>query len=283
MRSSRSATAWAHRRAAARAGAPPHPLAPRGRGARSGQAQTARRDRRAARRARAPPSARTCWPTSSPTRMVLEGEADLAGLPGLRARCRQGRSRRAQHARQACHHAAAFQRRAVPAILGAARSPRKGVPRLDRPRRHRRQDRQQARSIAETIALRAERAKLLGYPTFAHYRLDDAMAKTPDAVRNLLQTVWKPARVSALKDRDEMQEHHPRGGRQLQARRLGLALLLGEAAQAPLRLRGVGGEAVLPRSTASSRRRSSVRASCSGSPSRRPTRRSGIRTCAPGR
>ena len=47
--------------------------------------------------------------------------------------------------------------------------------------------------IAEMIALRAERAKLLGYPTFAHYRLDDAMAKTPEAVRNLLETVWKPA------------------------------------------------------------------------------------------
>ena len=48
--------------------------------------------------------------------------------------------------------------------------------------------------IAETIALRAERAKLLGYPTFAHYRLDDAMAKTPEAVRDLLEKVWKPAR-----------------------------------------------------------------------------------------
>jgi peptidyl-dipeptidase Dcp len=41
--------------------------------------------------------------------------------------------------------------------------------------------------IAETMALRAERAKLLGYPTFAHYRLDDAMAKTPEAVRELLE------------------------------------------------------------------------------------------------
>src|SRR5262245_17250451 len=41
--------------------------------------------------------------------------------------------------------------------------------------------------IAETVALRAERAKLLGFETFAHYRLDDAMAKTPDAVRDLLE------------------------------------------------------------------------------------------------
>ena len=48
--------------------------------------------------------------------------------------------------------------------------------------------------IAETMALRVERARLLGYPTFAHYRLDDAMAKTPEAVRDLLEKVWKPAR-----------------------------------------------------------------------------------------
>ncbi|HXX50057.1 MAG TPA: M3 family metallopeptidase, partial [Xanthobacteraceae bacterium] len=37
--------------------------------------------------------------------------------------------------------------------------------------------------IAEMVRLRAERAQLLGYPDFAHYRLDDAMAKTPGAVR----------------------------------------------------------------------------------------------------
>ncbi|HZO44599.1 MAG TPA: M3 family metallopeptidase [Xanthobacteraceae bacterium] len=61
-------------------------------------------------------------------------------------------------------------------------------------------------AIAETVALRAERAKLLGYETYAHYRLDDAMAKTPDAVRDLLDRVWTPARAGALADRDAMQE-----------------------------------------------------------------------------
>jgi peptidyl-dipeptidase Dcp len=59
--------------------------------------------------------------------------------------------------------------------------------------------------IVETVALRAERARLLGYPSFAHYRLDDAMAKTPAAVRRLLDTVWAPARKAALADRDAMQ------------------------------------------------------------------------------
>jgi peptidyl-dipeptidase Dcp len=59
--------------------------------------------------------------------------------------------------------------------------------------------------IAEVLKLRAERARLLGYDSFAHYRLADAMAKTPQAVRGLLDRVWAPARASALADRDAMQ------------------------------------------------------------------------------
>jgi peptidyl-dipeptidase Dcp len=59
--------------------------------------------------------------------------------------------------------------------------------------------------IAQMARLRAERARLLGYADFAHYRLDDAMAKTPAAARDLLGAVWRPARLSALTDRDAMQ------------------------------------------------------------------------------
>ena len=59
--------------------------------------------------------------------------------------------------------------------------------------------------IAETVRLRAERARLLGFADFAHYRLDDAMAKTPDAVRDLLDRVWARARKKALADRDDLQ------------------------------------------------------------------------------
>jgi peptidyl-dipeptidase Dcp len=59
--------------------------------------------------------------------------------------------------------------------------------------------------IAEMVALRAERARLLGYATFAHYRLDDTMAKTPDAVRALLDRVWASARPRAIADRDALQ------------------------------------------------------------------------------
>ncbi len=61
------------------------------------------------------------------------------------------------------------------------------------------------KNIGEMVQLRAERAKLLGYTDFAHYRLDDAMAKSPAAVRDLLDAVWSPARKRALDDRDAMQ------------------------------------------------------------------------------
>jgi peptidyl-dipeptidase Dcp len=59
--------------------------------------------------------------------------------------------------------------------------------------------------IVEILSLREESAKLLGFPTFAAYRLEDSMAKTPEAVRGLLERVWKPARARALADRNALQ------------------------------------------------------------------------------
>jgi peptidyl-dipeptidase Dcp len=61
-------------------------------------------------------------------------------------------------------------------------------------------------TIAEMVKLRAERAALLGYRTFADYRLDDQMAKTPAAARKLLDEVWTRARARALADRDDLQK-----------------------------------------------------------------------------
>ena len=59
--------------------------------------------------------------------------------------------------------------------------------------------------IVEVLKLREESARLLGFPSFAAYRLEDSMAKTPQAVRGLLERVWKPARARALADRDALQ------------------------------------------------------------------------------
>lgn len=49
------------------------------------------------------------------------------------------------------------------------------------------------KTCSEILRLRAERALLLGYPTHAHWRLEKAMAKTPDNALNLLMAVWGPA------------------------------------------------------------------------------------------
>ena len=60
--------------------------------------------------------------------------------------------------------------------------------------------------IAEMTALRDERARLLGYQSFAHYKLDDTMAKTPAAVTGLLDAVWGPARRRVEEERDALQQ-----------------------------------------------------------------------------
>lgn len=53
--------------------------------------------------------------------------------------------------------------------------------------------------ISEILKLRAERAKLLGYETHAHWRLENAMAKTPDRAMALLEEVW-PAAVARVRE-----------------------------------------------------------------------------------
>jgi len=60
--------------------------------------------------------------------------------------------------------------------------------------------------IAEMVALRAERAKLLGFETHADFVLADRMAKTPRAARDLIERVWIPARERALEERADMQK-----------------------------------------------------------------------------
>ena len=53
--------------------------------------------------------------------------------------------------------------------------------------------------VTEILALRAERAKLLGYATHAHWRLSDSMAGTPEKALALLEHVW-PAAVARVRE-----------------------------------------------------------------------------------
>jgi peptidyl-dipeptidase Dcp len=53
--------------------------------------------------------------------------------------------------------------------------------------------------ITQILLLRAERAKLLGYPTHAHWRLENAMAKTPERAVELMKAVW-PAAIGRVRE-----------------------------------------------------------------------------------
>ncbi len=59
---------------------------------------------------------------------------------------------------------------------------------------------------AEMVRLRAEQARLLGFESYAHFRLDDVMAKTPAAAQDLLEQVWTLGRARALREEAVLQE-----------------------------------------------------------------------------
>ena len=59
--------------------------------------------------------------------------------------------------------------------------------------------------IAEVVRLRAERARLQGHDSFAHFRLEDSMAGSPEAALELLTSVWGHARKRALKETEALQ------------------------------------------------------------------------------
>jgi peptidyl-dipeptidase Dcp len=66
--------------------------------------------------------------------------------------------------------------------------------------------------VAEILKLRAERARLLGYQTHAHWRLENAMARTPERALELMEAVWKPAVARAREEVADMQAIADREG-----------------------------------------------------------------------
>ena len=66
--------------------------------------------------------------------------------------------------------------------------------------------------IKEILQLRQQKAKLLGFESFAHFVLDEKMAKTPEAALELLECIWQPAVKSASDERAELQKLADREG-----------------------------------------------------------------------
>ncbi len=135
--------------------------------------------------------------------LILEAEEDLAGLPDF---LRKGAARAASDRGHPGKHAITLARSSIEPFLqfSARRDLREKAFRGWIARGENGGETDNAAIIAETIRLRAERAQLLGYESFAHFKLDDSMAKTPDAVAGLLARVWEPARARAGRERDAL-------------------------------------------------------------------------------
>jgi peptidyl-dipeptidase Dcp len=136
--------------------------------------------------------------------LLLDGEEDLAGLPDFVRAAARGAAEERGHAGK---HVITLSRSSVEPFLqfSARRDLREKVFRAWIARGAGGGATDNKAIIAEIITLRTERARLLGYESFAQYRLDDSMAKTPEAVRSLLDEVWAPALRRALADRDALQ------------------------------------------------------------------------------
>ncbi len=66
-------------------------------------------------------------------------------------------------------------------------------------------------TLSRIAALRLARSRLLGYKTYADFTLEEAMAKTPARVYDLLEQLWTPARAMAVKEAAALQELGAKG------------------------------------------------------------------------
>lgn len=131
-------------------------------------------------------------------------EADLAGLP---ASLKSAMAEAAQSRGQAGRYAVTLSRSiAEPFLtLSARRDLRETVLNAFVRRGENEGETNNTDIVRQTLELRAEKARLLGYENYAAYKLDDTMAKTADAVMELLRPVWDKAREKASADEKELQ------------------------------------------------------------------------------
>ena len=136
-------------------------------------------------------------------RLMLE-EGDLAGLPDF-ARAAAAEAAKARGLDG--HYAITLSRASVEPFLSfsARRDLRRTAHEAWTARGAHPGDHDNRKLIGEIMALRAEQARLLGYDSFAAYRLDDTMAKTPEAAAALLHAVWGPAKRKAAEERAELE------------------------------------------------------------------------------
>jgi peptidyl-dipeptidase Dcp len=124
--------------------------------------------------------------------IVLDDEGDLAGLPEV---ARRAAAEAAEERGRAGSWAIPNTRSSVEPFLtfSERRDLRERVWRMFVDRGDRGNDTDTKQLVTRILALRGRRAKLLGFPSHAHWRLEDSMAKTPERAIELMEAVWRPA------------------------------------------------------------------------------------------
>jgi peptidyl-dipeptidase Dcp len=146
--------------------------------------------------------------------LVLDQEADLAGLPdSVRASASAAAESRGHKGKWAVLNTRSS---VEPFLTYSSKRPlREKVWRTFVSRGDNGDARDNNKTITEILQLRAERAKLLGYETHAHWRLENAMAKTPERALELLEAVWKPAVARVREEVADMQAIASQEGQQI--------------------------------------------------------------------
>jgi peptidyl-dipeptidase Dcp len=137
--------------------------------------------------------------------LVLESEADLAGLPqSLRDSAAEAATAKGQTGKWAITNT----RSSVDPFLTYSdrRDLREKAWRMFISRGDNGGEHDNNANITNILKLRAERANLLGYPTHAHWRLENAMARNPERAMELMEAVWPPAVARVKEEVRDMQK-----------------------------------------------------------------------------
>ena len=137
--------------------------------------------------------------------VALESEADFAGLPPELANAAREEARARKLAVPGC---IANTRSSVEPFLtfSTRRDLREKAFRMFVSRGDNKNENNNNNLVVQILKLRAEKAKLLGFETFAHWSLSNTMAQKPERTLALMESVWEPALAKVRNDVAEMQK-----------------------------------------------------------------------------
>lgn len=136
--------------------------------------------------------------------LTLESEADLAGLPpSIREAAAQAATERKQPGKWVFTNTRSSMEPFL--VFSDRRDLREKGWRMWNARGNNQNEHNNRATASDILKLRAERAGLLGFPTHAHWIVDDNMARTPDAAMGLMMKVWKAAVARVKEEVADMQ------------------------------------------------------------------------------